>query len=92
MGGVCLKTGSIAEVCCYAVAKLYEKISFTTFCPCGQRNETPVMLGRRPMLRSVLATKTRQAPTENNIKRKNISELEGIAPKGCRTTSVKYPQ
>jgi len=42
LGGVCFKTRSIAEVCCYAVAKLYEKISFTTFCPCGQRNETPV--------------------------------------------------
>ena len=28
------------------------------------------MLGRRPILRFVLATKTRQALTENNIKRK----------------------
>ena len=42
VGGVCLKTGNIAEARCYAVAMRYEKISITTFCPCGRCNETPV--------------------------------------------------
>ena len=31
-----------------------------------------------------------QQRTTSSIK--NISKLEGIAPKGCRTTSGKYPQ
>ena len=46
VGGVCLKTGSNAEARCYAVAMRCEKISITSFCPCGQRNETPVAPAR----------------------------------------------
>ena len=38
VGGVCLKTGSSAEARCYAVAMWSEKISITSFCPCGQCN------------------------------------------------------
>ena len=43
---------------------------------------------RRLILCSVLATKTRQVPTENNIKRKNISKLDGTASKGCSIASA----
>ena len=51
---------------------------------------TLIRYGEGPILRSVLATKTRQAPTENNIKRRK--HIRGIAPKGCRMTCVKYLQ
>ena len=40
------------------------------------------MLGRRPILRSVLATKTRPAPTENNIKRTKHIQARRNSSKG----------
>ena len=59
----------------------------------SSRLYTIAMLGRRPILRSVLATKTRQALTENNITRtkhirarRNISE--GLPNDMCEISAV----
>ena len=47
------------------------------------------LVQRRLILCSVLVTKTRQVPTENNIKRKNILfKLDGTALKGCSIASA----
>ena len=54
------------------------------------RHTLIAMLWRRPILHSVLAMK------RNKRRRKtsslNISQLEGIAPKVCQMTTVKYQQ
>ena len=51
-----------------------------------------VVLRRRLILRSVLATKTRQVPTENNIKCTKHIRARRHSSKGCQTTWLKYPQ
>ena len=45
LGGVCFKTGSIAEVCCYAVAKLYEKFHLQLFVRAANAMKLPCSNG-----------------------------------------------